>query len=112
MEGRRPFGTASWEQLWTDEPEFRRIWRVSTVIWGAGLLVDAVLRILMSYTLPVAVVPGLGGALWPVTFIAIQVVTNVYYHRAGLYRLLGAPWANGRAARRPEGSSEVSRTIG
>jgi hypothetical protein len=112
MEGRRALGTASWEQLWTDEPEFRRIWRVSTVIWGAGLLVDAVLRILMSYTLPVAVVPGLGGALWPVTFIAIQVVTNVYYHRAGLYRLLGAPWANGRAARRPEGSSEVSRTIG
>ena len=103
MEGRRALGTASWEQLWTDEPGFRRIWRVSTVIWGAGLLVDAVLRILMSYTLPVAVVPGLGGALWPVTFIAIQVVTNVYYHRAGLYRLLGAPisdWRPGRGVPR------------
>jgi hypothetical protein len=24
----------------------------------------------------------------------IQVVTNVYYHRAGLYRLLGAPWVD------------------
>jgi hypothetical protein len=46
----------------------------------------------MSYTLPVGVVPGLGGVLWPVTFVLIQVVTNVYYHRAGLYRLLGAPW--------------------
>ena len=99
MEGRRALGTASWEQLWTDEPGFRRIWRVSTVIWGAGLLVDAVLRILMSYTLPVAVVPGLGGALWPVTFIAIQVVTNVYYHRAGLYRLLGAPISDWRPGR-------------
>ena len=31
------------------------------------------------------------GALWPVTFIVIQLVTNVYYHRAALYRLLGAP---------------------
>jgi hypothetical protein len=102
MEGRRAFGTASWDKLWMDGPGFRRIWRVSTVIWGAGLLVDAVLRVLMSYTLPVRVVPGLGGALWPVTFILIQVVTNVYYHRAGLYRMLGAPWADGLAARRGE----------
>jgi len=46
----------------------------------------------MSYTLPVAVVPGLGGALWPVTFVVLQIVTNVYYHFAGLNRLLGARW--------------------
>jgi len=92
MEGRRSFGQASWDELWATEPAFGRIWRVSTVMWGAGLLVDAVLRVLMSYTLPVAVVPGLGGALWPVTFIVLQVVTNVYYHRAGLYRMLGASW--------------------
>ncbi len=91
MEGRRPFGSASWDDVWASEPAFQKIWRVSTIIWGAGLLIDAVLRVLMSYTLPVSVVPGLGGALWPVTFIVIQVVTNVYYHRAGLYRLLGAP---------------------
>ena len=94
MEGRRAFGSASWDQLWADEPKFRRIWRVSTIVWGVGLLADAVLRVLMSYTLPIAVVPALAGALWPVTFIAIQLVTNVYYHRAGLYRLLGAPWAD------------------
>ena len=94
MEGRRTFGSASWDQLWADEPKFRRIWRVSTIVWGVGLLADAVLRVLMSYTLPIAVVPALAGALWPVTFILIQLVTNVYYHRAGLYRLLGAPWAD------------------
>jgi hypothetical protein len=92
MEGRRAFGPASWDQLWADEPKFRRIWRVSTIVWGVGMLIDAVLRVLMSYTLPVGVVPGLGGVLWPVTFVLIQMVTNVYYHRAGLYRLLGAPW--------------------
>ncbi len=92
MEGRRAFGQASWDELWATEPAFGRIWRVSTVMWGAGLLVDAIVRVLMSYTLPVSVVPGLGGALWPVTFIVLQVVTNVYYHRAGLYRMLGAPW--------------------
>ena len=100
MEGRRAFGTASWHGLWDTEPAFRRIWRVSTVMWGTGLLADAVLRVVMSYSLPIAVVPGLSGALWPATFIVLQVVTNVYYHQAGLYRMLGAPWVNGLAARR------------
>jgi hypothetical protein len=94
MEGRRSFGTASRDDLWAREPTFEKIWRVSTIIWGAGMLGDAELRVLMSYPLPVSVVPGLGGALWPVTFIAIQVVTNVYCHRAGRYRLLGAPWVD------------------
>jgi hypothetical protein len=61
-------------------------------MWGTGLLADAVARVIMSYTLPVAVVPGLGGALWPVTFVVLQVVTNIYYHFAGLNRLLGARW--------------------
>jgi hypothetical protein len=56
------------------------------------LLADAAIRVLMSYTLPVNVVPALGGALWPVTFVILQVVTNIYYEVAGLNRLLGARW--------------------
>jgi hypothetical protein len=96
MEGRRVFAAGSWDQLWQNSAPFRRIWRTSTVIWGMALLADAVLRAIMAYTLPVSVVPGLGGALWPVTFVLIQVVTNVYYHRAGLYRILGARWLGSR----------------
>ncbi len=92
MEGRKIFGTRSWDSLWETNERFRRIWRTSTVIWGTALLVDAALRIAMSYSLPIDVVPGLGGALWPVTFVAIQVITNVYYNLAGLYRILGARW--------------------
>jgi hypothetical protein len=92
MEGRKVFGARSWDELWQNDARFRRIWRVSTVIWAGGMLVDAIIRVAMSYSLPVDVVPGLGGALWPVTFVVIQVVTNVYYHRAGLYRILGARW--------------------
>jgi hypothetical protein len=92
-EGRRLLGTRSWDGLWEASAEFRRIWRVSTVIWAAALLTDAVVGVVMSVTLPVDVVPGLGGALWPVAFLIIQVVTNIYYNRAGLYRILGARWA-------------------
>jgi hypothetical protein len=60
-----------------------------------------VIRVVMSYTLPVAAVPGLGGALWPVTFVVLQVLTNTYYHFAGLNRMLGARWlARSALARR------------
>jgi hypothetical protein len=92
MEGRKVFGTRSWESLWESDARFRRIWRFSTVMWASALLADAAARVVMAYSLPVDVVPGLGAALWPVTFVLIQIVTNVYYHRAGLYRILGAPW--------------------
>ena len=92
LEGRRAFAVRDWDALWDAEPRFRRIWRVSTVIWGLALLADAVIRVVMAYTLPVDVVPGLGGALYPVTFVVIQIITNIYYQVAGLNRLLGARW--------------------
>jgi hypothetical protein len=100
MEGRRAFAVRDWDALWDAEPRFRRIWRVSTVIWGLALLADAVIRVVMSYALPVDVVPGLGGALYPVTFVVIQIVTNIYYQFAGLNRLLGARWLAGRGSAR------------
>ena len=93
MEGRRAFAArAAWDVLWKSDLRFRRIWRISTAIWGAALLVDAALRVAMSYSLPIHTVPALSGLLWPLTFVVIQVVTNVYYYRAGLYRILGARW--------------------
>lgn len=82
----------SWDTLWERVPQFRRVWQVSTVIWGAATLGDAAIRVLMAYMLPVDLVPGLGGALWPVTFVVLQVITNVYFYRARLWSILsGAP---------------------
>jgi hypothetical protein len=92
MEGRKSFAVRSWDIVWSEQPRFQRIWQISTAIWGIALLVDAVIRVVMSYSLPVHTVPALGGILWPVTFLVIQIVTNLYYHRAGLYHLLGARW--------------------
>jgi hypothetical protein len=78
----------SWDQLWDQVPPFRHVWRVTTVIWGAAMLTDAVTRITMAWTLPVDTVPALGAALWPATFILLQVITNVYFHRTGLWAIL------------------------
>jgi hypothetical protein len=83
----RPCGQ-SWDELWERIPRFRRIWRICTVIWGTAILADAAIRLVMAYWLPIGVVPALGGALWPATFIAVQVVTNVYFARSGFWRIL------------------------
>jgi len=98
LEGRRVWDSATrswarpagqtWDELWVQSPRFRRIWRTCTVIWGTAILADAVIRVLMAAALPVSVVPALGGALWPVTFVLLQVVTNVYFARAGFWRIL------------------------
>jgi hypothetical protein len=98
LEGRRVFDPAtrrwvapravSWDALWDEVPRFRHIWRVTTVIWGAALLADAVTRLVMAWTVPISVVPGLGGALWPVTFVILQVITNVYFARSGFWLIL------------------------
>lgn len=86
MEGRlRRLPKVSWELLWDRAPAFRRMWRISTVLWGIGLLIDAVLRVVMAYTLPPDSVPALGSALAIATSLVLIVITNVCYFRAGLF---------------------------
>jgi hypothetical protein len=58
------------------------------VIWGTAILADAVIRVIVATALPIGVVPAINGALWPVTFVVLQVVTNVYFARSGFWRIL------------------------
>jgi hypothetical protein len=60
------------------------------MLWGCGLLVDAVLRVVMAYTLPVDTVPALDGVLYVVTWLALQVVTQVTLSRTGTLRKIFA----------------------
>jgi hypothetical protein len=80
--------TRSWELLWEREPRFRRIWYVLTIMWGVALLVDAALRVVLAYTLPVAVVPAMQVGMMVVTVLVMQVLTSIYYVWAGLWRML------------------------
>ncbi len=102
LEGQRIFNPAtrtwvmpverSWDDLWSLVPRFRRLWQVTTVIWGVALLVDAVARVVMAYTFPLDVVPAFTGGLWLVTLLVLQIITNLYLTRAGLWRILrGTP---------------------
>ena len=59
------------------------MWRVASVAWGIGTLLDAVLRWVMAYRLPIDVVPALSIALYAVTTIVLFIGTNVYYVLSG-----------------------------
>jgi intracellular septation protein A len=85
LEGRIGPKGESWDSLWERLPSFRRVWRVATVIWGTATLLDAGVRFAMAYTLPVNMVPALNGAQYAVLFVLLQVATNIYYFRVGLY---------------------------
>lgn len=74
---------AAWDERWARIPRFRRVWRVVTVLWGLGLLLDAALRVVFAYTLPVDVVPALGAAQWLVLLVVLQVVSQLYLRRPG-----------------------------
>ena len=84
----KPAAGQSWDDLWERFPRFRHIWRICTVIWGTAILADAVIRVIVATALPMGVVPAINGALWPVTFVVLQVVTNVYFARSGFWRIL------------------------
>ncbi|MBF6066092.1 hypothetical protein IU500_34960 [Nocardia terpenica] len=44
-----------WETLWHNDPQVRHAFRRSTELWAAGFAVDATIRLLMIYTLPLSV---------------------------------------------------------
>ncbi len=81
LEGRRVFTNQSWDELWE---RFHRTFRISSVIWGVGMLGDAALRVLFAYTLPIDVVPALTAALFPVSFVVIALIDQINYQRTGL----------------------------
>ncbi|MEU6393698.1 VC0807 family protein [Streptomyces sp. NPDC046939] len=77
-----PGRAARLEHLWESDAAFRRVWRALTVLWGIGLLCDALLRLIMAYTLPVDSVPALDGALYAASWILLQVITQIVLFRS------------------------------
>ena len=87
LEGRIGPRGESWDSLWDRLPLFRRVWRVLTVLWGVGTLVDAVVRVLMAYTLPIDLVPALSGVQYAVLYILLQITSQIYFRRSRLMQL-------------------------
>lgn len=93
VEGRLGW-VGDWEQRWARDEWFRRMWRTSSALWAGGTLLDAVGRVVLAYTLPADVVPGLNLAMYVATAVVLNVVTTVVYLRAGAIggrRRVGVP---------------------
>ena len=52
--GGDPALMAMWDARW-EIPGFRRVIRLITAVWGVGLLLEAFLRLIVAFTLPVAI---------------------------------------------------------
>ena len=74
-----------WDELWDRSPQFRRMWRVSSLLWSMGTLGDAAVRVVMAYTLPSDLVPAVGTALYAGTSVVLIAVSSIYYAAAGIY---------------------------
>jgi len=73
------------EELWSTSSRWRRMWRVSSVLFGIGTIADAVLRVVFAYTLPPDTVPALATGMYAATSVLLIVTTNIYYLRCGVH---------------------------
>jgi hypothetical protein len=64
------------------------MWRTTTLIWATAFLLDAAVRVVMIYALPINDGPAVAGALWLATFVLLQIATNSYLAHAGLWSVL------------------------
>ncbi|MDQ0376333.1 VC0807 family protein [Amycolatopsis thermophila] len=81
------------DRLWDTDRSFRAAWRSITICWGVAALADSALRLVMAYTLPVAVVPALDTALTIVTIVVLQLPTHLLLRRSGHWHSLFGPSA-------------------
>ncbi|MGZ0153180.1 VC0807 family protein [Kribbella sp. WER1] len=79
------------DELWETDERFRHAWKWITIWWGIATIVDGVVRIVVSYTLPISVVPATDPVITVATIVALQVPTIVLLHRSGSWQRVFGP---------------------
>ncbi|MET8426963.1 VC0807 family protein [Nocardia sp. NPDC004860] len=77
-------GYRQWDARWDNDSRFRRQLRVLTAVWGTGFTVDAVIRVVFAYTLPLDAVPLATTLQWLVVLAGLITFHIVYVTRNGL----------------------------
>ena len=75
--GGDPAAAAAWDARWALAP-FRRTVRLITLVWGCGLLLEAVLRVVAAFSLPVTTSTIVSPVLQVITFAALILWTTNY----------------------------------
>jgi hypothetical protein len=79
--GGDPAAIAAWEQRW-EQPGFRRALRLITAVWGIGLLLEAMTRVVVAFTLPVGIATIVSPALGIGVLGALFAWTTLYARAA------------------------------
>ncbi|MEV6630336.1 VC0807 family protein [Actinoplanes sp. NPDC051470] len=74
----RPGQAAELTEAYESNPRVRHGYRVTSLVWGGGLLAEAVVRVALVYTLPISVMVGISTLLTVVTFGALFAWTARY----------------------------------
>lgn len=75
-----PAGLARWDGFWNDLSAFRRGQRVLTGVWGAALLTEALIRIPLTFVVPLNVMVAISNVMPPVV-ITTLVFWSISYGR-------------------------------
>ncbi len=78
--GDDPEARRRWDDLWQYE-SFRRANRLMTVVWGMAFMVEAAVRVVMAYTLPVSVVQAVGSVMAFAVVAALMAGSTAYGRR-------------------------------
>jgi hypothetical protein len=81
-QGFRPADRERIAEEYRTEPAVRHLYRVSSRVWGIGLLAEATLRVPLVYLLPISVMVGLSTAMMIAAFAALIVWNGWYVRRA------------------------------
>ncbi|WP_432847400.1 VC0807 family protein [Amycolatopsis sp. CA-161197] len=78
------------ERNWLGSPTYRHVLRVTTAMWGVVLVLDAGVRVVLAYALPVDRVPLISGLQYVAVYLALEVATRVYARRKSVAAAIAA----------------------
>lgn len=73
-------GAAAWAARWDADARFRRGLRIDTAVWGAVLLANAVVHVVLVYTLPIDLISLVTTVEWFAS-LACLITWHVWYIR-------------------------------
>lgn len=77
-------GYREWDTRWDSDSRFRHQLRVLSAVWGAGFTADAVIRIVVAYSLPLDTIPLVTTLQWLVVLGGLIGFHIFYVNRNGL----------------------------
>lgn len=77
----RPAEAAELDGLWDTAPDVRRAFRVSAIVWGIGLILEALVRVPLVYALSIDAAAGVSAGLLICVIVVLSIWNAVYARR-------------------------------